>query len=437
MRRLSAAGFLVVLLFLVSCKTTAPPPPVSTIPPEERAFLLDPTVSAPSVEPILRTRIQEAYGSWSLGRRPAEVKLTAEKILASAPGLPAATVLLAQAEYLDGQYAAVVERLRPLLVEQPAYAAAALLAGRSHEKLGDSAAAYEVYSKLADLDATSAAKAAELKAPLVQDLTATAKEAVAGGRLEEALALLARLESLAPGQKANLEIRLEIHRARNETREELALLRQLAPVDGSRLVRERLGHLEVEMGDVKAGLEIFESLLRESPGDSALAVQVDRAKFRWRLERLPQRIRNIARKAELSRADLASLLFWLLPQVQHSPAVDPPIASDILNHPAQQEILRVTDLELMEVDETLHRFNPDAVSSRRAALAAILALLAQQDVPCVAGEPLAKDARAWVCRKGVECGLLGDESQCQPGTPISGTDAVDLLKACLDRLGNS
>lgn len=437
MRRLSAAGFVLVLLFLTSCKTTAPPPPVSTIPPEERAFLLDPTVSAPSVEPILRTRIQEAYGSWALGRRPAEVRLAAEKILASAPGLPAALVLLAQAEYLDGQYAAVVERMRPLLVEQPAYAAAVLLAGRSLERLGDSAAAYEIYSKLADLDATCAAKASELKVPLIRDLTAKAKEAVASARLEDALSLLARLETLAPGQKANLEIRLEIHRARNETREELALLRQLAPIDGSRPLRERLGHLEVEMGDVKAGLEVFEALLRDSPGDPDLVAQVDRAKFRWRLERLPQRIRTIARKAELSRADLASLLFWLLPQVQHSPAVDPPIASDILNHPAQQEILRVTDLELMEVDETLHRFNPEAASSRRAALAAVLALLSQQDVPCVAGEPLAKDARAWVCRKGVECGLLGDESQCLPGTPISGTEAVDLLKACLDRLGNS
>ncbi len=89
----------------------------------------------------------------------------------------------------------------------------------------------------------------------------------------------------------------------------------------------------------------------------------------------------IARKSELTRADLASLLFWLLPPVQHSPAVDPPIASDILNHPAQQEILRVTDLELMEVDETLHRFNPDATSSRRATLAALLAVLAQQRLP--------------------------------------------------------
>lgn len=437
MRRLSAAGFLVVLLILASCKTAAPPPPVSTIPPEERAFLLDPTVSAPSVEPILRTRIQEAYNSWSLGRRPAEVRLTAEKILASAPDQPAAVVLLAQTEYLEGRYAAVVERLNPLLAEQPAYAAAVLLAGRSLERLGDIAAALETYNKVADLDSTSAAKTAELKVSLVQNLTADARAAVADGRIDEALELLARLELLAPAQRPNFEIRLEIHRARNETREELALLRQLAPIDGSRPTRERLGQLEVEMGDVKAGLEIFEALLRESPGDPELLAQVDRAKFRWRLERLPQRIRTIARKPELTRADLASLLFWLLPQVQHSPAVDPPIASDILNHPAQQEILRVTDLELMEVDETLHRFNPDAVSSRRAALAAILALLAQQDVPCVAGEPLAKDARAWVCRKGVECGLLGDESQCQPGTPISGTDAVDLLKACLDRLGDS
>jgi tetratricopeptide (TPR) repeat protein len=437
MRRLSAAGFLLLLLVLASCKTAAPPPPRPTIPPEEREFLLNPTVAAPSVEPFLHARIEEAYRSFDQGRSPAEVEAVARKILEAAPGVPSALVLLAQTEYLTGQYQAVVERLRPLLAEQPAYVAAAVLAGRSYERLGDELAAFEAYRGVAELDQVAGARAAELRRKAVELMTAEARQAAGESRYEDAEAILARVDALSPGAKSSLEIRLEIHRGRNQVREELAVLRQLAPVAGSRPLRERLGQLEVDIGDVKAGLEVFEALLREQPGDAALLAQVDRAKFRWRLERLPARVRAIARKAELTRADLASLLYWLLPPVQHSPVVDPPIAGDILNHPAQQEILRVTDLGLMEVDETLHRFNPDGASNRRATLAALLALLARQRLPCVAGESLAKDARAWVCRKSVECGLLGDESRCQPGSPISGTDAVDLLKACLDRLGDS
>jgi tetratricopeptide (TPR) repeat protein len=437
MRRLSAAGFLLLLLVLASCKTAAPPPPRPTIPPEEREFLLNPTVAAPSVEPFLHARIEEAYRSFDQGRSPAEVEAVARKILEAAPGVPSALVLLAQTEYLTGQYQAVVERLRPLLEEQPAYVAAAVLAGRSYERLGDELAAFEAYRGVAELDRVAGARAAELRRKAVELMTAEARQAAGESRYEDAEAILARVDALAPGLKSSLEIRLEIHRGRNQVREELAVLRQLAHLDSSRTVRERLGQLEVDIGDVKAGLEVFEALLREQPGDAGLLAQVDRAKFRWRLERLPARVRAIARKAELTRADLASLLYWLLPPVQHSPVVDPPIAGDILNHPAQQEILRVTDLGLMEVDETLHRFNPDGASNRRATLAALLALLARQRLPCVAGESLAKDARAWVCRKSVECGLLGDESRCQPGSPISGTDAVDLLKACLDRLGDS
>jgi tetratricopeptide (TPR) repeat protein len=437
MRRLPAAGFLLVLLVIASCKTAAPPPPRPTIPPEEREFLLNPTVAAPSVEPFLHARIEEAYRSFDQGRSPAEVEAVARKILEAAPGVPSALVLLAQTEYLTGQYQAVVERLRPLLEEQPAYVAAAVLAGRSYERLGDELAAFEAYRGVAELDRVAGARAAELRRKAVELMTAEARQAAGESRYEDAEAILARVDALAPGLKSSLEIRLEIHRGRNQVREELAVLRQLAHLDSSRTVRERLGQLEVDIGDVKAGLEVFEALLREQPGDAGLLAQVDRAKFRWRLERLPARVRAIARKAELTRADLASLLYWLLPPVQHSPVVDPPIAGDILNHPAQQEILRVTDLGLMEVDETLHRFNPDGASNRRATLAALLALLARQRLPCVAGESLAKDARAWVCRKSVECGLLGDESRCQPGSPISGTDAVDLLKACLDRLGDS
>lgn len=403
-------------------------------------------MSAPSVEPLLRAQIQNAYLSFDQGRSPAEVETVAQKLLTAAPGAPPAVVLLAQAEYLDGRYQAAADRLRPLLAGapgQPPYAAAALLGGRLYERLGDRLAAFEAYESVAGLDATAAAKVAELGAEAFGLLAGKAEEAVAAGRFDEAegqlarLDELARLKSLMPGQKRILEIRLAIHRGRGQVREEIAVLRQLRPLDDSPALRQRLGELEVELGDVKAGLEIFESLLRESPSDPALLAQVDRAKFRWRLERLPQRVQQIARKSELSRADLASLLYWLLPPVKHSPVVAPPIAGDILNHPAQQEILRVTDLDLMDVDETLHRFNPDAGTTRRATLAALLALLARQRIPCVAGEPLAKDARGWVCRKSVECGLIGDESQCQPATPISGSAAVDLLKACLDRLGDS
>lgn len=437
MRGVSAAGITLLLLAFVACKTAAPPPPLPTIPPEERAFLLNPTVAAPSVEPFLHARIEEAYRSFDQGRSPAEVAAVARKILEAAPGVSSALVLLAQTEYLEGRYQAVVDEVRPLLAQQPAYVAAAMLAGRAFERLGDDLAAFEAYRAVAELDSTAAARAGELQRQAVEALTAEARQAVGDRRFEEAEALLARLEALSPGLKSSLEIRLEIHRGRGQEREELAVLRQLVKVDGSRPVRERLGRLEVEIGDVKAGLEALESLLRETPGDVGLQAQVDRAKFRWRLERLPARVRSIARKAELNRADLASLLYWLLPPVQHSPVVDPPIAGDILNHPAQQEILRVTDLGLMEVDETLHRFSPDAATNRRATLAALLALLARQRVACVAGESLARDARAWVCRKSVECGLLGDESQCQPGSPISGSDTVDLLKACLDRLGDA
>ena len=97
------------------------------------------------------------------------------------------------------------------------------------------------------------------------------------------------------------------------------------------------------------------------------------------------------------------LLYWLVPGVRAAVVSEPHIASDILDHSRRQEIMRVVNLQLMDVDETLRRFNPDWRVHRAQALRALLRVLqrAQPQPTCVGphrGQPLAiarGRLRAW------------------------------------------
>jgi hypothetical protein len=49
-----------------------------------------------------------------------------------------------------------------------------------------------------------------------------------------------------------------------------------------------------------------------------------------------------------------------VPQIRTARPGAAQIASDIVDHPSRDEIARVANLGLMSIDETLHRFSPNA-----------------------------------------------------------------------------
>ena len=109
------------------------------------------------------------------------------------------------------------------------------------------------------------------------------------------------------------------------------------------------------------------------------------------------------------------------------------IASDIVDHESRDEIARVANLGLMSIDETLHRFSPDAALRRSDAVAALLRLLANGQSAAECGMPRV-GGRDALCKAGVACGLFEDPLLCQAGSGISGAEAIEILRRALDRL---
>jgi hypothetical protein len=108
------------------------------------------------------------------------------------------------------------------------------------------------------------------------------------------------------------------------------------------------------------------------------------------------------------------------------------IATDILESQNREQIARVLNLGLMDVDETLHKFNPDRSASQGEALAAVLRLLAGRgSVACLQGLSARNVSREAACALAAGCGLVGERAACLPGGPISGSEAADLIQRAL------
>lgn len=442
-----AALLLLSLVFAVSFAGcgTAPVevrPQVRTLPVEDLTWVVDPLSGYPlQADEARKAIVRSAYTALRQGAEPEEIAAQAQELLDEDPEYHPARVLWAQARYVGGRAREAAERLAPLVEQMPDYVAAALLHARALEELGDVAAAYAAYSDLSDIQPVAARRADRLRQPALDVMHSRFDDAMIRGRLEEAEEILATIADWDAESPRTYEARRMYQVATGDAEGELETLRSLIEWQPTPERRLRAGILELEVGDLRAGIEGLEALDPESlvePSDRDLLTEsIERGQFLRRLDLLPPRVREKADLAELTRADLASLVYWLFPALRFAPVENPPIAADILDHPDRQEILKVAGLEVMEVDQTVHRFYPERPITRSEAIAALLRLLMDgEPLPaCLADDPRVQSSQAWICNRAVRCRLIGDVADCLPAAPISGPEALAFFRHALAQLG--
>jgi tetratricopeptide (TPR) repeat protein len=402
----------------------------------DRPFVVDPLAGYPLVaapEPAARIR-----AGWAALVRTGEVEAAralAADLLGADRGFHPAALLAAQADFLAGEDAAALERLEPLVQELPAYTAAQLLRARTAERLGRIPEAFGAYRSAAEASAAAAERAEVLRERAVEIVGNRFQGALAGGRLDDAAGHLARLERWAPEAEPTLEAARGLAVARGDLRAELAAVAHLlarAPERPELLVRR--AELELEVGDASAGLQILQRLADQNPADRALQEKLEQAKFRWRLTLLPAHVREIARRSELTRGDFATLVHWLIPRVRTARPPAGRIAVDILEHPRREEIARVVNLGLMDVDATLHTFSPERPVRRTTALLALLRsveALAEPAAACLPAPLGRSPSQESVCSAAARCRLVSDPGDCLSGATLSGAQALELLRRAL------
>ncbi|HEV8631552.1 MAG TPA: hypothetical protein VGV61_14640 [Thermoanaerobaculia bacterium] len=428
-------------LLLAGCASPGPAPPAGPrVSRDDLPFLLPPTSGYPgTADAELLRRVDAAYQSRLLDNDAAGAAAAAEAALAIDPNLAPAQVLLGQARLIGNDPAAARQTLDAVVARLPGYLAAQLAAGRAAEKAGDLVAAYGAYRGLASSSSAALERAGVLHDAAVGELARRIDEAVGKGRLDDARAQLLTLEEWAPGARVALAAAMGVARAGGDAQGELEAVRGLLAggAAGDESLLERRGELELQVGRPSAAIDIFEDLARRHPEEPRHIEQVDRAKFRWRIVNLPADVQRLVEAPELSRADYAVLLYWLVPGVRAAVVTSPHIASDILEHPRRQEVMRVVNLQLMDLDETLRRFNPDWRVHRAHALKALLRVLqrAQPAPSCVGGlEGNPSPSREAVCTVAAACGLLPEAADCLPDAVVSGGEAAAWIRRTVSLL---
>ena len=408
--------------------------------PDDAAFLLDPTRGyALSVAPVAATRLIGAHRALVERGAVEEARTTSFELLRTHPDLAPATVLAAQAALVRGEYSTVVDSVRPVLNRLPEYDAANMVFGRAAEMLDLFPDALVAYGSLREISTLAARRFESVQPRAVIILAGRVDEALGRRGLDAARVNLAILKRWAPRAIGTLRSSASVAAAHEDAVSELEALRQLASLGaiGEELMLRR-AHLELEVGDAGTGLRVIQDLAATDPESSRLSAELARAKFLWRLELLPEKVKKLAREPELRRGDLAAMLFWLFPSVRYAQSESGKIANDVLSHPHRQEIVRVANLGIMSVDPRLHRFEPDRTMARAATMVPILRVLGrQQPLPsCLSGYDVAASmSPTLACELGMRCGLFEAEGECLPGAVASGRVALDWTRRALDQLG--
>jgi tetratricopeptide (TPR) repeat protein len=400
----------------------APAPPRAPIPAEVAPWLLPPIeAGSPGRASGLHLRLLSSGDADAVARE-------AESLLAADAAQPGVQTVLAQARLARGDAAGALDAARAAGV--PGGAPALAVAARALESQGSLVEAFEAYSELASGVPAAAAAAVRLEPRAVELLEARTRAALARGELAAADSAFSRLESLRPNDPAVQELGLDLAAARGDLPRELALVRSLSANQPERVeLQERRARLEMEVGDPRVGLDLYQALADASPGDLGRQDELRRATFRWRVLNAPEAVRRAAAHPEVTRADLAVLLYWLVPQVRTAGTGAPRIAADVLEHRAREEIVRVVNLGLLGVDEALHVFEPERPARRSELFRALQLLLGPGG--CAGPAGAAGASRDAVCEGARDCGLIASAGDCLAGAAISGREALEALRRTL------
>ncbi len=384
------------------------------------------------LEPASAEALEAAFRAFIRGGEPGAALAAALELQQTADAVDPATVLAAQAQFAAGSCAGAIEALAPLAQRSPSYVAAQLLLGHCREELGDLPGAALAYSEVAQLASYAAARSAVIGPQAREVAVERIRALAAAGDLDAARNVLAQLRLWAPRDVETLAVVSDLAAAVGDGGLELEAVRALVQNGAlGRALLERQAALELELGDTGVGLRILEDLARQFPGDPDLADSLGSARFAWRLTMLPEPARGLGKSPELTRGQLAALLYWVFPGVRYTRPANAIIANDILDHAHRSEIVRVVNLGVMEVDPNLHAFRPDAAALRVDALRGLLRLLERGGAgDCLGGTSLGPGLSIEsACHLAARCGLLAEPGDCLPEAALSGPSAMHFARA--------
>lgn len=343
---------LVTIVVAASCTPVDTPPPV-VAPQGDDRYLIDPRTGHDDAIPAtLAPRFEHAW-RYVLAGNDTEAQRRLSEILATNPGFAPARVAQAAIAIRAGRFDDARAALQGVdtLAARVYEAEIAVREGRAR-------AAYDLYRAIAaepDAPPTAAERVAELQTAVFNELFAAAQaapEAEAVRLLREALAL----EAGAVDARILLSQKLVAQRQYEEARRELEPLLNTAADRAE--VQEMLAEIDAGRGRFQEAIRRYELLARRTRNPN-YERRLEEIKLEWSAANMPPHFRNALDSAQLTREELATLLYWTVPSIRFAQNLGtPPIAIDVENVPGREEIIRAIAIGLFEVDPITRRVSP-------------------------------------------------------------------------------
>lgn len=342
---------LATVIVAASCAPVDVPPPAVTPQGDDR-FLVDPRTGV-DVPPELASRFEAAWRHLLAGN-DAQARQRLTEIFRTHPDFAPAILAEAAMAIRAGHYDAArdaIARVPDSLAARVYTAEIAYREQRTREALD----LYRAIAAEPGAPALAAERAAQLQEALfAQTFTAaqSASDAEAVRLLREALALNAgALEA-----RILLGQRLVAQKQFEEARRELEPLLDTA-ADRTE-VQEMLAEIDAGRGRYQEAIVRYDRLARRTK-EPRYERRLEEIKQEWSAANMPSHFRIALDSPALTRAELATLLYWTVPAVRFAQNLpSPPIAVDVEGLAGREEMIRAIAIGMYDVDPVTRRVSP-------------------------------------------------------------------------------
>ena len=260
----------------------------------------------------------------------------------------------------------------------------------SLERWRDATLRYRAAEKLYPGDSRIAARLRSAVEAYTAGLREEAQSSLEAGYLEEARRAGLALVDVAPSSPEGWAVLARTAAAGAKPDDAWAWAARARTL-GARDAAWREFHASLAMKSRRFGeaVALYSELAATDPTYEARA---EEARLEFRIENLPESARKAALSPRVTRSQLATLLWWAIPEVRDTNAPPAPeVATDVIDHPNRQALVRAIGLGFLGVARETHRVRVDAAVVR-AEFPAVLKRLAQlvgrgrRPVRCLSGD---------------------------------------------------
>jgi tetratricopeptide (TPR) repeat protein len=418
--------FVLAALLAASCTPVADKPAPTVIPTGNDRFLVDPRVGyTDAIPPAIATRFDTAW-RYVLAGDEAEARRRLADVLQRSPDFQPAILAGAALDLRAERYDAVRDTVTAVLQRNANYTAARVYEAELAYRQRQTREAYDLYRAVVAMPNAppfAQERLTELHAAVFNELYAaaqTAPDTEAIRLLREALALNAG----AVEARILLSQKLLAARQWDDARRELDPLLKTAPDRAE--VQEMLAEIDVGRGRYQEAIVRYGRLATRTK-DPRFERRLEEIKQEWSAANMPAHFRTALNSAALTRAEFATLLYWTVPSVRFAQNLPtPPIAIDVENVAAREEIIRAIAIGLFEVDAVTRRVSPHRQVTATRLSTHLARLLSLRGATCARG--VAQERVLAAC--GVPDPLTGNA----PDDPVSGREAAAALQQAAKHL---